>query len=563
MGFEDELRRAMHERAAEIAPGRGALRRTRARYRRQRARRWWSVVAALASVVALSVVVVPRLPGREARIDLAQRPAPAASTASATPPAPSAPPGLLAPIALVVGGGLRVEAPTSSFELVPPPGVCAAEACALPVTDVAARPDRPDGPIAVRRGMDCFASLTLLALNGDEVPLPDLADASCAGAPAWLPTGELLAVPLDHDADPRIALLEPDGELGTRAFAAVSEPLVGLRDVRIAGWLRYGAPGDATLGRLVLTGRDLDGRPGAWTLDANRPVGGGAFVADQPERLEGGERLLDLAVFSEVPEALQYQLRRTDTDGLVELVAVARNGDEPFAPVRFRADTSSVSQGPRVGAWHTTVVVSGGAEGTFAVTLGDGGFSEPVAFPDADDGDVLGDSAALGGETAMASPAPTACTGAPSDPAPCVEGEGVADGGSTIARVYFNRTSDNSCAAVWWVEREVSAAAPATGALRALVEGPSDAERADGVTSWFSAETAELIRSVRIADGIAFVDLAHFRGRPFNSTSCGSEQFFSALDATLQQFPTVRDTRYLLEGDPEAAYLVFGLAPPE
>lgn len=285
MGFEDELRRAMHERAAEIAPDRGALRRTRARYRRQRARRWWSVVAALASVVALSVVVVPRLPGREAQVDFADGVSPS--------PSPS----------------LEAAAPSPPSALAPSP-----------------------------------------------------------------------------------------------------------------------------------------------------------------------------------PSAL--------------------------------APSPSPSPSPLVPS------------------------PSPSLVP-------------------LPSPGASECTGAPSDPPACVEGEGVTDAGVTIARVYFNRPSETSCAAVWWVEREVSAAAPATGALRALVAGPSAAERADGIFSWFTAETADLIRSVRIAGGIAYVDLADFRDQPFNSTSCGSEQFFSALDATLQQFSTVRDTRYLLEGDPEAAYLAFGLAPPE
>jgi hypothetical protein len=47
-----------------------------------------------------------------------------------------------------------------------------------------------------------------------------------------------------------------------------------------------------------------------------------------------------------------------------------------------------------------------------------------------------------------------------------------------------------------------------TGAIRALLAGPTAAERARGYGGWFSKKTAGHLRSVRVADGVAYVPAA-------------------------------------------------------
>ena len=103
----------------------------------------------------------------------------------------------------------------------------------------------------------------------------------------------------------------------------------------------------------------------------------------------------------------------------------------------------------------------------------------------------------------------------------------------------------------------------ATAALRQLLAGPTAAERADGLWSPFSARTAGMLRSVRIADGVAYADFADLRQViPNASSSAGSAALLGELDATLKQFSTVRRTVYSLNGDVATFYGWLQLAPP-
>lgn len=95
---------------------------------------------------------------------------------------------------------------------------------------------------------------------------------------------------------------------------------------------------------------------------------------------------------------------------------------------------------------------------------------------------------------------------------------------------------------------------PATlrASLDALVAGPSAGERAASLVSWFSADTAPMLRSVTVHDDHhAIVD---FDPRlpdviPNASSSAGSAQLLAQLDATVFQFRTVESVEYRLGGD--------------
>ena len=88
--------------------------------------------------------------------------------------------------------------------------------------------------------------------------------------------------------------------------------------------------------------------------------------------------------------------------------------------------------------------------------------------------------------------------------------------------------------------------------LEALLRGPTEAERAAGLGSWFSDATAAMLREVTITDGHAVVDLEDLRPViPNASTSAGSARLLSQLDGTVFQFVSVRSVEYRLLGSCE------------
>ena len=112
-----------------------------------------------------------------------------------------------------------------------------------------------------------------------------------------------------------------------------------------------------------------------------------------------------------------------------------------------------------------------------------------------------------------------------------------------------------SCARVYPLRRTVSAPAVLTGAMRALLAGPSAAERRAGYGGWFSARTASTLRSIQIRRSVAYVDFRDFsRLIPNASSSCGSTLLLAQLDRTTAQFPTVRRAVYSFNGSRRAFY---------
>ena len=97
--------------------------------------------------------------------------------------------------------------------------------------------------------------------------------------------------------------------------------------------------------------------------------------------------------------------------------------------------------------------------------------------------------------------------------------------------------------------------------LEALLAGLTSAERSGQLSSWFSEETADMLRNVTITDGHAIVDLDDLRQViPNASSSAGSERLLAQLDATVFQFRSVESVEYRIEGDCEAfnEWLQFG-----
>jgi sporulation and spore germination protein len=121
--------------------------------------------------------------------------------------------------------------------------------------------------------------------------------------------------------------------------------------------------------------------------------------------------------------------------------------------------------------------------------------------------------------------------------------------------IYAPRAAGNSCERMLPLKRLVRTPAVLKGAVQALLAGPTRTERARGYGGWFSAKTADHLRSVRIAGGVAYIDFRTFaRDIPNASSSCGSTLLLAQLDRTVKQFPTVRSAVYSFDGSRGAFY---------
>lgn len=159
------------------------------------------------------------------------------------------------------------------------------------------------------------------------------------------------------------------------------------------------------------------------------------------------------------------------------------------------------------------------------------------------DGD-LGPGARPPADAVDTAPHPDAASGADPDSRPRRPADVVAaPGAAGEVRIWLSRGESPVP-----VRRSVDPASP-QGALDALLAGPTEIERAEGLTSWFSDETARALGSTSLRDGFLVVD---FRGLdaliPGAGSSAGSEQLLTALDSTVFQFEAVDSVEYRLDG---------------
>jgi hypothetical protein len=138
------------------------------------------------------------------------------------------------------------------------------------------------------------------------------------------------------------------------------------------------------------------------------------------------------------------------------------------------------------------------------------------------------------------------CGGLPAPDSPTSEERAVS--------VFFTCGSDVDAAPLAFTRIVPRTPGVLQAALEHLLAGPTDAELAAGLTSWFSAATAGFVHSVNIAEnGAAVVDFGDLRPViPNASASAGSQLLLSQLDATVFQFPTVESVVYRIDGDCEA-----------
>ena len=127
-------------------------------------------------------------------------------------------------------------------------------------------------------------------------------------------------------------------------------------------------------------------------------------------------------------------------------------------------------------------------------------------------------------------------------------------------KLYFNNDklaeAGGACNKVFPVNRTVPKTVNvATAALGQLFAGPTQEETAKGYTSVFSDKTKDILKSIKIIDGVAYINLADLRSLvPNASTSCGAAMLLAEADSTLKQFSTIKKTIYAIEGKPATFY---------
>lgn len=142
----------------------------------------------------------------------------------------------------------------------------------------------------------------------------------------------------------------------------------------------------------------------------------------------------------------------------------------------------------------------------------------------------------------------------------CVSGkcEGVFEELMTVNVFFSNSELDPevSCNKVFPIERKIpKTQAVAEVALEELFKGPTEVEKSQGYISWFSQETKDILRNVKIENNTAYVNLKDIRQIiPNVSTSCGSAEFLAEVETTLKQFPTVNKVIIAIDGKPSTFY---------
>jgi hypothetical protein len=142
-------------------------------------------------------------------------------------------------------------------------------------------------------------------------------------------------------------------------------------------------------------------------------------------------------------------------------------------------------------------------------------------------------------------------------------------GGSTVrsvqVEIYATKgTVGPRCDHVLPLRRSVVAPAVLTGAVRALLRGPTAVERRRGYGGWFSRRTAGYLRGVGLARGVARIDFRDFSHViPNASSSCGSALLLAQLDRTALQFRTVKRAVYSFDGSTTAFYEWLQRSPPQ
>lgn len=126
-------------------------------------------------------------------------------------------------------------------------------------------------------------------------------------------------------------------------------------------------------------------------------------------------------------------------------------------------------------------------------------------------------------------------------------------------KVYFHPDKLDpqweDCQKVAPVKRTIpKTASVATASLEELFKGPTP-EEAKSYTGYGPPDTVGILKSVKVKNGAAYVNFTkRLLVQMGNATSSCGGGFFSMLEATLKQFPTIKNVYYAVEGDANEFY---------
>ncbi len=127
-------------------------------------------------------------------------------------------------------------------------------------------------------------------------------------------------------------------------------------------------------------------------------------------------------------------------------------------------------------------------------------------------------------------------------------------------RLYFlnEKTNPNleDCRAVQSVSRKIpKTKAVASAALVELFKGVTPEEAKNGFVSFTPEETKGILKSIKIKNKNAYINFNKvvYEQMGNATTSCGGG-FFSSIEKTLSQFPTIKKVFYAIEGNPADFY---------
>ena len=123
--------------------------------------------------------------------------------------------------------------------------------------------------------------------------------------------------------------------------------------------------------------------------------------------------------------------------------------------------------------------------------------------------------------------------------------------------LYFDNQVLNpgaaDCGQVYGVPRTIPASTDVlTATMKALLAGPTAAEKAQGYSSWFSPATAQALVGATVSGTTSYVNLTDIRTTiPNASTSCGSAALLAQLGTTAQQAGMTPRVLYAINGQPQ------------
>ena len=126
--------------------------------------------------------------------------------------------------------------------------------------------------------------------------------------------------------------------------------------------------------------------------------------------------------------------------------------------------------------------------------------------------------------------------------------------------VYFHNERFNpnqqDCTKVYPTPRQIpKTKAVANAALVELFKGTTEEERKLEFISFPPEDTKGILKKVNVKNGAAYLNFtkAVYEQLGNATTSCGSG-FFSSIEKTLTQFPTIKKVFYAVEGSPRDFY---------